>query len=80
MNAIKAQINDRFSFEYGALFKEYGWTMTKLQVAWYLGVTERKFHDDIKDGRCPKFYRTGDGKRSELRFKIYDVAEYGLSL
>jgi len=72
--------NDRFLFEYGQLFSEYGWTMTKLQVAIYLGVSERKFHDNIKEERCPPYYRTGDGEKSELRFKIYDVAKYGLSL
>ena len=71
---------ERVKFEYDELFKKYGFNLTKLQTAWYLGISERTFHENIKEGRCPLYYRTSEGSRSELRFKTYDVVVYSLSI
>ena len=71
---------ERVKFEYDELFKKYGNTLKKMEVAWYLGISERTFHENIKEGRCPLYYRTSEGSRSELRFKTYDVVVYSLSI
>ncbi len=67
---------DRVLFEYGILFKEFGWTLTKMDLGNVLGVSERKIDSMVSKKECPKFKKLGNSSNSRIIFFSYDVAHW----
>ena len=68
--------NQRLLTEYGSLMREFGWTLTKLDLGTVLRVSERKIDTMVTSGNCPKFRKLGDAPNSRIVFFAYDVAKW----
>ena len=74
MEILDQEKKDRILFEYGQLFKCYGWTLTKFNLKDVLGISERKLDTMVVNGTAPKFKKLGDAPNSRIVFFTYDVA------
>ena len=68
--------NQRLIIEYGSLMREFGWTLTKLNLGTVLGVSERKIDTMVTSRNCPRFRKLGTAPNSRIVFFAYDVAEW----
>ena len=59
------------------LKNEYGYSLSKTNLAQVLNCSEQNLSRRIKDAiNIPEYLKTGNGQKSSYRFMIIDVAEY----
>ncbi|MFA7022292.1 hypothetical protein AAW30_01869 [Arcobacter porcinus] len=59
------------------LKRDYGYTLTKSQLARVINVSEQTITRRIEEGlNVPKYLRSGDGPKSSYIFPITEVADY----
>lgn len=68
--------NDDVRFIFGELFKEYGWSLSKLQLCSVIGCGTTQINSMIKQKSCPRYIKSGDSKSSAIMFPTYFVAKY----
>lgn len=76
MCVLHLEEKNGFEFQYGQLFKGFGWSLTKNDLARVLGVGLTKIDYMVTKGECPKFKRLGKAKNSRVVFFTYDVAKW----
>ena len=76
MVVLNPEQKDRLLIEYGVLFKEFGWTLTKMDLGNILGVSERKIDTMVSSRLCPRFKKLGEAQNSRVIFFSYDVARW----
>lgn len=76
MCILPLEKKERIEFQYGKLFSQFGWSLSKNDLAIVLGIGLTKVDYMVAKGDCPKLKRLGDARNSKVVFFTYDVAKW----